>query len=513
MPKTIDLADVELLHESLAELERAYQHERAVRLETEGLLSGLRALNEARDTRQLFDTLAEVLRDPVPFEDAFLIGAGGRGGYRVVRSTARVFLGLRWSPRETLKRVLDGETVALFDTHRVAEWAELPGSVLAAARSAVMVPIRSESMRSAMVFVHSSPAFFAPSHLHLLKRFSPLIDQALAGIEAREGLEKERNLAQAAIREKRKEVRERRRAEAEIKRVRDLMASAIECSPVYLWELDTDNRYTFAEGTQKVLGFAPEEIVGRNVAYFFDDPVDANRDLLLVALGRRQPFENLICHRRRKDGSRLWVSISGSPITDEEGRFIGHRGASMDVTETTEAKIKLERMALHDALTGLANRRKFLDHFTAAQARLQRHGEPVSMLALDLDHFKRINDAYGHPAGDEVLVAVARVLERNVRRTDLVARFGGEEFMVLLPDSSLAGAAEAAEKLRAALEAEPISVDAAGGRVTLKMTVSIGAATLTREEPASFDDLMGRADQALYAAKLAGRNRVCIEGE
>ncbi len=512
MPKTVDFADVELLRESLIDLERARQHERAVRLEAEGLLKGLRALNEARDTQELFDNLAAVLRDLVPFEDAFLLGVGGRGGYRVVRSTARLFLGLKWSPREVLKRVLGGETLALFDTRRVAEWTDLPAPVLAAARSAVMVPIRSDSMRAAMVFVHASPAFFAPSHLHLLKRFSPLIDQALASIEARERMEKDRNLATAAIREKQREVQERRKAEAEIKRVRDLMTSAIGFSPIYLWELDDRNRYTFAEGTQKVLGYAPEEIIGKEVAPYFDDPGDPNRILLLEVLSRQRPFENLVVHRRRKNGGRLWVSISGSPITDDDGRFVGYRGASMDVTEATEAKIKLEQMALHDALTGLANRRKFLDHFESARARLERHGQPVSLLALDIDHFKRINDEYGHPAGDEVLVAIARVLERNVRRTDLVARFGGEEFMVLLPDSSIAGAAEAAEKLRAALEAEPIEVETAGRRETLAVTISIGVAVLTRESPSSFDDLVGRADQALYAAKLAGRNRVCIEG-
>jgi diguanylate cyclase (GGDEF)-like protein/PAS domain S-box-containing protein len=228
------------------------------------------------------------------------------------------------------------------------------------------------------------------------------------------------------------------------------MTSAIGFSPIYLWELDDRNCYTFAEGTQKVLGYAPEEIIGKEVAPYFDDPGDPNRVLLLEVLSRQKPFENLVVHRRRKDGGRLWVSISGSPVTDDDGRFVGYRGASMDVTEATEAKIKLEQMALHDALTGLANRRKFLDRFESARARLERHGQPVSLLALDIDHFKRINDEYGHPAGDEVLVAIARVLERNVRRTDLVARFGGEEFMVLLPDSSIAGAAEAAEKLRAA---------------------------------------------------------------
>ena len=111
------------------------------------------------------------------------------------------------------------------------------------------------------------------------------------------------------------------------------------------------------------------------------------------------------------------------------------------------------------------------------------------------------------------MVAIARVLEKNVRRTDLAARFGGKEFMVLLPDSPASGAIETAEKLRAALEVEPIVVETGGGKEALAMTISIGVATMTREAPSSFDDLAERADQVLYAAKLSGRNRVCVEGE
>ncbi len=248
-----------------------------------------------------FDNLLAVLRDLVPFESAFLLAAGGRGGYRVVRSTARRFLGVKWPSRAVLKRVLDGETVALFDTRRVPEWGDLPPSVLAAVCSAVMVPIRSDATRAAMVFVHAVPVFFSPAHLHLLKRFSPLIDQALSSIEVRERLETERNLSDAATQERLKEIQERRKAEAESKRVHDLIASAIGFSPIYLWELDDKKRYTFAEGTQKILGYAPEEVIGREVAPCFDDSADPNRDTLQDVLDRQRPFENLVAHRRRKD--------------------------------------------------------------------------------------------------------------------------------------------------------------------------------------------------------------------
>ncbi|WP_337997393.1 diguanylate cyclase [Oleispirillum naphthae] len=510
MPKTIPFSDVELLRESLIELDRARGHERSVRLEAESLLRGLRILNEARDTRELFDNLAGILRHLVPFEDAFMIAREGRGGMRVVRSTARQFLGVKWAPQGVLERVFKGETVAMFDTHAAPEWRHLPPAVRAAARSAVMTPIRSVALQAAMVFVHPSPAFFSPAQIHLFKRFGPLIDQALSSISVRERLERECGLAQAATREKLKEIEERRKAEAELQRVGDLMRSAIGFSPIYLWQLDERNRYSFIEGCQKVLGYEPKDLIGSSVPAYFDDPDDANRDPWLENMARQQPFENVVVRRRKKDGGYIWASVSGSPVHDESGRFRGYRGITMDVTEATGAKLKLEQMALHDALTGLANRRKFLDRFEEAAARLSRYGQPVSLLALDIDNFKRVNDGYGHPVGDEVLVEVARVLERGVRRTDLAARFGGEEFMILLPDSDPAGAEEAAEKLRRAVAARAIAVDCEGRTEILSVTVSIGVATMTKDAPLSFDDLVERADQALYAAKLSGRDRVCV---
>ncbi len=492
------LADVERLRETLVELDRLRLHERAQRLETEGLLRGLRMLGEARDADDLFDIVVGVLRDLVPFDDVFLVALGGRGGFRVVRSTARRLLGIRWSPQALLQRVLAGGTVALFDTAQSPDWLALPAPAREVARSAIMVPIRSQAVSGAMVFGHAAPAFFSPAHVSLLKRFTPLIDQALETMAARERLEHERLAARLAD-------AGRRRAEAEIRRARDLMESAVGYAPIYLWELGPDLRYTFAEGTAKVLGYLPEELLGRPAVDFFD-AADPPTRAWIALMDRREPFENLVIRRRCKSGSKIWASVSGMPVFGAGGRFEGYRGITLDVTESTEAKLKLEQMALHDALTGLANRRKFLDHFAPAMARTVRIGEPLSLLAIDIDHFKRINDAYGHPAGDEVLVAVARILERTVRRTDLAARFGGEEFMVLLADTDTEGAVDVAEKLRQAVEAERFAV---GGGESVGMAISVGVATAHRETP--FDDLMERADQALYAAKLAGRNRVRAE--
>lgn len=501
---------LEALRENLTELELARRHERYLRLETESLLRGLRVLNEAQDTRQVFDNLVDVLRGLVPFEEIYLLSPGSRGGYRVARSSARRLLGVRWTADELLGRVLGGATVGIFDTLQVPQWQTLPPVLRIASRSAVLTPIRSEAVSLSVVFVHSRPAFFTPVHLHLIKRFSPLIAQALASTLARERLEAERNLAQAATAEKLKEIQERRRAEEKSKRVRNLMSSAIGFSPIYVWEIDADDRYTFVDGTLKVLGYAPAELIGRTAFGIFEES-GGETQYIAEALARRQPFEGLVVRRRRKDGVLIWISISGSPVQDASGRYHGFRGVTMDVTEVTSANLKLEYMALHDALTGLANRRKFLTAFEAARARLERYGAPLSLLALDIDHFKRINDGFGHPAGDEVLVAIARRLEASVRRTDLSARFGGEEFMVLLPEADAAAAAEVAEKIRKGIADRPIRLETEDRVEDLKVTISIGVSTMTKAAPSSFDSLMERADQALYAAKMNGRNRVCLD--
>lgn len=155
-----------------------------------------------------------------------------------------------------------------------------------------------------------------------------------------------------------------------------------------------------------------------------------------------------------------------------------------------------------DELTGLSNRRWLRETAEHAFDRRRRHGAPLSLMLLDLDHFKRLNDAFGHPVGDAVLVAFARTLGRQVRRVDTVARMGGEEFAILMPDSNLAGAQALAERILRATRAMPLPGPAVGHR----LTVSIGV--VEAESERSFDRLYSRADQLLYWAKAGGRGRV-----
>lgn len=310
------------------------------------------------------------------------------------------------------------------------------------------------------------------------------------------------------------DVTERKRAEEEaaryadyLRRVNGLFEDAITYSPTYVWEVDAEGRFTFLKGTEKVLGYAPDELLGKRFGELRcrDSACRETRDKLDSAFREGRPYEHIVTCAIHKNGSHRWVSASAHPIVGA-GAFAGYRGVGFDVTETTLIRQELERMALMDPLTGLANRRKFLERFKLEVERQQRHGQPLSLLVLDVDHFKQVNDQFGHLTGDMCLKCVADLLILQVRKIDQVARFGGEEFLVLLPETGSAGALVAAEKLRAAIENLNIPIESRFEPVNI--TVSLGVSTMAADHPLSFDDLMEQADQGLYAAKNAGRNRV-----
>ncbi len=164
---------------------------------------------------------------------------------------------------------------------------------------------------------------------------------------------------------------------------------------------------------------------------------------------------------------------------------------------------EFEYAAKHDALTGLANRREGLEQLDNEYQRYLRSGRGFSVLLMDIDLFKSVNDTYGHQAGDEMIVLVARTLASQCRKVDTIARWGGEEFLILLPETSLADAYASAERIRQAVSSQTITVD---GKV-IRATISIGVATIQGSE--SIDRLLQRSDEALYQAKSEGRNRTC----
>ena len=168
---------------------------------------------------------------------------------------------------------------------------------------------------------------------------------------------------------------------------------------------------------------------------------------------------------------------------------------------------QLEQLSLTDGLTSLRNRRAFEEEFGTRFEQARRYGRPLSVAIIDVDHFKSVNDTFGHTSGDAVLRAIARTIQTSSRQTDFVARVGGEEFAVILPETSLFDALQFAEKIRASVASEEIDADG----VTHPVTVSIGLANVPHSKMPDPSTLFDAADQALYRAKNRGRNRVECE--
>ena len=169
-----------------------------------------------------------------------------------------------------------------------------------------------------------------------------------------------------------------------------------------------------------------------------------------------------------------------------------------------ESNLRLQELAATDPLTGLANRRTLMSTLEREFRRSQRNGAPLSLLMADIDHFKQVNDRYGHQQGDAVLATVAGILRHRLRPYDLAARFGGEEFCLILPETILDEAVKVGERIRRAVAGQAFP----GPLADLQLTVSLGAAVFPTVSVVSDDDLIRAADKALYRAKKAGRNRL-----
>ncbi|HSY49954.1 MAG TPA: GGDEF domain-containing protein [Thermoanaerobaculia bacterium] len=182
------------------------------------------------------------------------------------------------------------------------------------------------------------------------------------------------------------------------------------------------------------------------------------------------------------------------------------RELSRSIRALDELRQRFYMESIHDPLTGLFNRRYFSARLAEEHERSRRYKLPLSLIAIDADHFKRINDELGHTAGDAALVVLARVLSERHRKTDVLARIGGEEFAVLLPNLGAAGARTLADELRRRVENEEMLLPSANGLLPRRITVSCGVAELSAADEFDFD-LLRRADEMLYAAKKT-RNRV-----
>ena len=269
--------------------------------------------------------------------------------------------------------------------------------------------------------------------------------------------------------------------------------------------LDENLHVTYSSaGVERLLGYAPGERVGHD-GYELIHPDDMPTITAMMEKALKEPLQNISgqARFRHKDGSWRWFEGVVSNFLDVPAvRAIVSR--SHDITEHKRLQELLRQQATTDELTGCANRRQFMELARAEITRCTRLGHPLTLVLMDLDHFKQINDTYGHVAGDRILTAFVAICKTNIREIDLLARIGGDEFALLLPEVHSDRAPEIIERVTRVLKAAPVDLN--GRQVTI--VVSCGICGL--EERRSLDALLGDADMALYEAKTKGRNRTVL---
>lgn len=291
-------------------------------------------------------------------------------------------------------------------------------------------------------------------------------------------------------------------AQSQRDEVRDLYDHA----PCGYHSLDKEGRIVRMNQTELGwLGRSLEEVLGRPYSDFLSEQSQQVFRERFPEFARDGYIRDLEMELIKGTGSPMPILISATAIRDAQGNFLASRTTVFDNTEQKMNEAQLERLARTDVLTSLSNRRDFYERAQQEVARAKRSGKAFSLMLLDVDFFKKINDQYGHAGGDEVLRRLSRVLSDLLREVDSPARLGGEEFVVLMPETPLEGARLVAERVRAGMEAT--AVELGDGRL-IRFTVSIGLAQRADGED-DIDVPLHRADEALYRAKAGGRNQVC----
>ncbi|MDP3427755.1 MAG: diguanylate cyclase [Humidesulfovibrio sp.] len=277
-----------------------------------------------------------------------------------------------------------------------------------------------------------------------------------------------------------------------------------------IWRIDAEHRFLYASpADERTRGFHHKEILGL--------PVWSAMHPDFVALMQERCQSNLAAIADvadpaplrvevpllRKGGGSIWVEILSNPVRGKGGSICGFHLVARDIRLRKQMEEELQRLASTDSLTGISNRRNFLDRAQVELMRSERYGLRLALLMLDIDKFKNVNDTFGHAMGDAVLKAVVAACNQDLRQVDIFGRLGGEEFAALLPQTDQAGAQATAERMRQAVAAIKIPVEEG----SISVTISLGLAELRRGE--DLDALMRRADAALYRAKDQGRNRIC----
>ena len=302
------------------------------------------------------------------------------------------------------------------------------------------------------------------------------------------------------------DITKRKRLEIDAHEEKEFLDAILNNVDAYIFMKDKNRVFRYANSkfaqlygldTSQLVGKKDTEIMNSNIAddlWILDQKVfDSNQ---------KQTGEEVVTTLEGEEKRYLTTKI---PLTLNDGTRTSI-GISTDITELFMLKEELQRQAITDALTGLYNRRYFNDQCEREFSRCRRNTQTMSIIIIDIDYFKTINDSYGHPVGDLVLKQVSTIYKSCLRKENILCRIGGEEFAVLLPDTDRYAAQTLAERIRQEQENTHIS---GIQQALIKPTISLGVSSLL-EQDNSYNDLLGRADRALYKAKQQGRNQVCV---
>ncbi|WP_150102540.1 sensor domain-containing diguanylate cyclase [Gallionella capsiferriformans] len=288
----------------------------------------------------------------------------------------------------------------------------------------------------------------------------------------------------------------------------------------YVWEIDINLIYTYVSlRSIEVKGYLPEQLIGHTpVEFMHPDDINTVGEIVNHAISNKSAF-NLQHRDITPSGEVVWEEVNGTPYYDHKGNVIGLRGTGLNITDRKSRENQIHRLAFYDPLTKLPNRRLLNERLLHTLATIKRNDRYGALMFLDLDHFKPLNDAYGHVAGDLLLIEATRRMEESVRAIDTIARFGGDEFVVLLSDletnlqATLSDAHAIAEKIRTTLSVpyQLTILDEKNMNLTVEHTcsASIGICIFNATN-SNADEILQRADEAMYQAKKSGRNCIRI---
>ena len=272
-----------------------------------------------------------------------------------------------------------------------------------------------------------------------------------------------------------------------------------------LFSLDREGKVNgWNDAAEHHTGYSEAEVLGRTLQYFYGtEPTSRGKAARQIECAQREGWAVEEGRRISRDGHSMWTQSLVAALREKGSEVHGFSVVLRDITERKMSTEELRRLLTTDHLTGAVNRAHLFEIGANEIARWKRSGSPVSAILLDADHFKRVNDTLGHPAGDAVLRALVERCRDGLRAVDTLARYGGEEFVVLLPGQDMEEAMAVAERLRCLVAERPMNF----GSISVPITLSLGCASMGGGIE-SLEALLSAADVAAYRAKRLGRNRV-----